>query len=779
MALQCELRRRASGFLVAAVIVALAGGATLAAVAGARRSDSAYERYRSWARPAHITVGSGDVEPEEFLKQLRAVEAAPWIDKAVHIRASGARLRGPNGKVFEPFEVQLLADQENLLARDEFEREKVLHGRHARPEATDEVTISFSTASLLGAELGDTIEVLDGDATAPVLVKVVGVVARSAEFPTVSGTSKPSVATTSGFLREHPEFFGTGDDSLLVRVRDGVTESELTTWFQVNAPGTAVFPSEVVVPAIERTIRIETVAWWLVAGLLALVFFVLVGQVLLRNAASRADDVAMLAVLGMTRRRILMLGAMRGAVIGAAGALVAVVVAILVSPLTPAGLARIAEPAPGVRVDGRVLALGAVAIVLVAVLFGAGAAARAHALTRSQLRRHHALPLPGAPTSVFTGLAFLFRPFQRREVNVTWTTIGSLCFVVATLVGVTLTLSSLSRVQHDDRLVGATWDAYVALSEGPVAPDVVDAARDRVARAPGVETATKGAWVFVKGPDPDFVGVQVFDDPNVLAPAIAAGRVPTAAGEIAMGADEMKRFNAGLGDKVRLITDDEGHSTEVTIVGRSVLVPPLIYEAGPGDSIATNGATAWLMGLEDEVNLLLVHFASGADPEATLDAVRAAGGENVFIVTSAEQTVSDGIRRVGTVPRSLVVVLVILGLVALVHLLLVSTRRRRLNIVVLRALGFTRGQVVTATVTQAVAVAVVAIAVGVPVGVLAGRVAWRWFADYLRVVPVVTVPGVVLAGVIGTVFLAALVAAIPAGARAARLRPAQVLRTEG
>ena len=47
------------------------------------------------------------------------------------------------------------------------------------------------------------------------------------------------------------------------------------------------------------------------------------------------------------------------------GAAVAVVVAVAASPIFPLGLGGEAEPDPGVRVDGLVLGLGAVAVVFV------------------------------------------------------------------------------------------------------------------------------------------------------------------------------------------------------------------------------------------------------------------------------------------------------------------------------------------------------------------------------------------------------------------------------
>jgi ABC-type antimicrobial peptide transport system permease subunit len=70
----------------------------------------------------------------------------------------------------------------------------------------------------------------------------------------------------------------------------------------------------------------------------------------------------------------------------------------------------------------------------------------------------------------------------------------------------------------------------------------------------------------------------------------------------------------------------------------------------------------------------------------------------------------------------------------------------------------------------------VGVVVGIPLGVIAGRVAWRAFADQLGVVPRADSPIALLAI---TAFLAialALVASIAPGRTAARLSPVEALQ---
>ena len=68
--------------------------------------------------------------------------------------------------------------------------------------------------------------------------------------------------------------------------------------------------------------------------------------------------------------------------------------------------------------------------------------------------------------------------------------------------------------------------------------------------------------------------------------------------------------------------------------------------------------------------------------------------------------------------------------------------------------------------------------VGVPLGLVAGRGLWERFADILGIVPVRSVPWLVIAFLVPlALLLANLIAAVPAR-HSARTRPAVVLRSE-
>ena len=111
--------------------------------------------------------------------------------------------------------------------------------------------------------------------------------------------------------------------------------------------------------------------------------------------------------------------------------------------------------------------------------------------------------------------------------------------------------------------------------------------------------------------------------------------------------------------------------------------------------------------------------------------------------------------RVEQLPLAVGSLLGVLALGTLAHLLVTSIRRRRVDLAVLKVLGFVPGQVRRTVVWQASTIAAVALAFGLPLGVVLGRLIWFLFAHQLGVVAAPTVPplrltAVVLGGLVVT-----------------------------
>ena len=155
----------------------------------------------------------------------------------------------------------------------------------------------------------------------------------------------------------------------------------------------------------EHSIHLQAVALWLLAGLLAVLGLLILGQLLARLTVLESAGFGALRAVGMSPAQLTAAGLMRAALIGSAGAVLATVLALAASPLFPVGLAAIAEPHPGVDADWLVLGLGIAGVVIAAVSCAAWPARRpprprrSPPSSRSAARRPHR-PLPG-PSNPF------------------------------------------------------------------------------------------------------------------------------------------------------------------------------------------------------------------------------------------------------------------------------------------------------------------------------------------------------------------------------------------
>jgi ABC-type antimicrobial peptide transport system permease subunit len=131
-----------------------------------------------------------------------------------------------------------------------------------------------------------------------------------------------------------------------------------------------------------------------------------------------------------------------------------------------------------------------------------------------------------------------------------------------------------------------------------------------------------------------------------------------------------------------------------------------------------------------------------------------------------------------TIAIALAVFFAVLGFVALAHSLVVGTGGRRLQIGVLRTLGFRPGQVRAAIAVQATALALAATAIGLPVGIALGRYLWHALTGDLGALDDPATPWLLVAVAVPvTVLCATALAAWPARV-ASRARIADALHVE-
>ena len=167
---------------------------------------------------------------------------------------------------------------------------------------------------------------------------------------------------------------------------------------------------------------------------------------------------------------------------------------------------------------------------------------------------------------------------------------------------------------------------------------------------------------------------------------------------------------------------------------------------------------------------MLVRAAPGAAGSAAL--ARHTGKYPTLTYLPAEPNELVNFGESVNFPLLFAVTLSVFGAATLLHLLLVSVARRRVEAGLLKALGFVRRQIAAAVCWQATAVAVTGIAVGAPTGIAAGKVLWRVFATNFGVVPVAVVEPVLIAALAAGVLAAAnLLAAVPALLARGHTRP--------
>ena len=122
--------------------------------------------------------------------------------------------------------------------------------------------------------------------------------------------------------------------------------------------------------------------------------------------------------------------------------------------------------------------------------------------------------------------------------------------------------------------------------------------------------------------------------------------------------------------------------------------------------------------------------------------------------------------------------LAVVAAATLAFVLLVTIRRRRHDLALLRTLGFERRQLRSTVFVQAVTLVLPGTLLGILAGVVVGRLAWSATATGMGAPEVQVAPVAAAVAVFASsLLLACVVAAVPARL-ASRAHPAQVLRTE-
>jgi putative ABC transport system permease protein len=779
MLLGARWRKRRRAWLGLALIAGLAGGATTAAAVGARRTTTAYERLTKWARVTDIASGgpSEGFREEDYPSYIAAVERLPQVSESIRSYTPSFTVITGTGRRTGSFELFIAVEPTNRAGRT-IDRAKLLAGRRPDPSHADEASLSFALQGP-GMRLGDRVQVVltaDGSREQLAPVRIVGIYAGTGDFPSVSSPSFFGLFLTPAFYTRYRSFMPDDSNhlSIAVRLRRGARDvpAFLDEVDRRRIPLEFPTTNAEFAKGVQKSIHFEAVALWLFAALVGVAGVALLAQAIGRESAAEAVEDSVLSSMGMSDRDLMLSAFGRAGVVGAVGAAIAVALAIAASPLTPIGLARTAEPSPGVWIDGVGLAVGAAATVFASLL-----AASPSALASARRVRRLRDPAPqrpaplvdlvaraGAPATAVTGVRMAVERASGSAGASGRLWMSAAAGGVAAFAAALVFSASLHHLLDTPRLNGYVWDLW--LGGGPDLPGALaaDANIKDFSKAAGFDVAVNRRLEFA----------IALDRHGPMRPLIAAGRAPGRADEIALGRATMRTLKTHIGSTVGVAAAglEAGAPTTMRVVGEAV-IPALIFRAHePGD-----GAFFTLDGLE--------RVLGDAVRQQGVYVARVAGGTDLRTIrlpacilprrTASELSTLSG---VSGVPLALAAVLAVIAFATLIQLLVSSVRRRRRDLAVLIGLGFVRRQVRATVLWQTTTMVLCALAVGLPAGAIAGRWGWTVFAGQVAVFPVPRVP---LAAVLSLIPATLLIANFTAGfaARgASRTKPALVLRTE-
>jgi putative ABC transport system permease protein len=795
------------GWAALALLTAIAGGAVLAAAAGARRTDSAFPRFlRSTAAadvlvgPAQSGIGGYDI----------AVGRLPGVAQIAPVVGLAALPVTAGGSVDQAAEVVAPLDG-RLGVR--LQRPRMLAGRQPLPGRPGEVMVDQIAAASLGLRVGSVLRLaVYSDSVPPHLghltEHVVGIeVLRDSILP-VSVLARTAYIQASAALYRQlgPDYQAFDGD--YVKLSPGVTVAAFTAEATrlarepqyLKATGGQLFVSAESDQdaTVQRSIRPQALALAVFAAVLAVTALLILGQAVSRRLQLSSGSNAVLSALGLTRWQLLAASLLEAAVVAAAGAAAACGVAIAASPLMPIGPARLAEVHPGVSPDAVVLAPGFALIALVLV----GLAARTAWHQSSGPARPASAAEParsspavrwlarsGAPVTAVTGVRMALDPGRgAAAVPARTALIGTGLAVAAVMASVTFG-AGLVHLERTPRLYGQNWDAAVDLQFSAIKPATFGQLTRNV---PGLAGWTFGYHGTVSLGHPAVVVPAVglaAGRGRLLTPTILAGRAPSA-GQVVLGTATMRTARVRLGQYLNISAS--GRARPVQVVGRAVFpyfgqgsfTPTDLGQGAlvPASLLAAQAASA---AGEPGYNFVLVSFRPGSDVTADAAALQHALGrycqarqQTTCVLTSQRPNGVASYARIGATPLILAGLLAMLGLGVLAQFSFESARARRREFAVLRTLGLRRRQLTAVALWQITTLTVLAMLAGLPAGAAAGRWAWAAFAHVLGIAPGTGVP--VLTGLllVPAVLLAAnLVACWPAR-RNFRLRPAELLRVE-
>jgi hypothetical protein len=806
------LRRRRRELVVVVLLLGILGGVSLCALAGARRTQSSYPRFLRASQASTMAIDPGPYDPE-----ANAVIAAfPEVVRSTTYVAftTGPLLVDGRPDFSQDFETLGTFDG-RFFTMDRFAPTR---GRLADVDRDDEIVVNETAADLYGYHVGQHLDLgtysneqLSSDSffedpPPPVIrtrATIVGIGLFTDEVLQDDTNRTPLALVTPAFSKEAAAYAGYAWQGLTLRRGDADVESVKAQYMALLEPGSPQFFRVTSVDTFHaeqavRPLSLALAAFGAIAGLAGLV---LVGQAVSRHLRHARTDHEVLRSFGASPRTLAVAGLIGPLLALTIGTLLAVGIALAASPLMPLGPGRRVEVSSGVDADWAVLGLGAATLLVLLTIVAVVASVRALPHRRSATRGIRRSRVVGAASgagmspSAVAGLRLAFESGDGATAVPVRSVMIAGTIAIVTLVSALTFGASFRSLLDSPELYGWNWDVAIFDQSG-YGNISLQGSHELLDGKPEI-AAWSGAYFgadSIDGLNLPLLGMEVGSE---IAPPLLTGRMIASVDEVVLGSATAVALRKGVGDEVRI---GVGSPTPLSVVGIATLptigishgahtslgvgalvVPDLV----PGfDRVAFGEGPPGSKPSPVGPPVVFVRYAEGADASAALAVVSNAaasigaypGSSLVVGPQRPAEIVSSS--EVGGAPALLAAALGMATAASLAIALAASVRRRRHELALLRALGFTRRQLATSVAWQATATIGVGLLVGVPVGIALGRTLWRTFATQLDVVPHAMVPvGLLVALVAVALAVANAAAALPARA-ARRVRPAVVLRAE-
>ena len=791
------LRQDWRALAVLTLITAVMGAVVLAALAGARRTDTAVARFLQYAGPFE---GQVTADPATMDK-IAALPGVAYTERGALMLVTPVSIDGQKG-LAPPVGLVIT---EAIVHRPPQARAILLAGRYADQSRADEVVVSESAAATLHVHVRSVMrmagyrpdqveQVMNGTVLPPPVaagsVRVTGIIRMPTDLTDdldaaadVTYTGQGTIVATAAFYQRYAASIGSmeGTEFQLKRGAAGLAAFEAQVKHLAGDRAQIELGSDDTAAGAfaQRGTSLQALALLLFGLIVALAMLVIVGQSLARQAYAAAGGFPALRALGAAPRQLAAVALAPGALVAVAGMVLAIPAAYGLSVLTPIGLARRAEVSPGFAFDAAILLGGAATVALLlagrAALSApraARAGVRGTAAVRPGMRMAGRLPKLGLSPAAVMGIRLAFEPGRGRAAVAGRAAILGMAAALAAVLAALVFGSSLNHVIGDPAVAGWDWDVAAG---NPHSGDIYTQAAPELRAdrfVAGFTVTAMGDAVLDVRDDVTIVAMQTVT--GRVAPPVLAGRLPSAPGEIALGGRELRALGKGVGDSV--VARGARGPVTLRITGQVVLSPEIANEQiqlGQGGVMTLAGAAAvsqapwtrnvFLVTLRKPVSQAAIGRLKQQFPGTVLPAV-------------PPPDVRD-LSGVSGLPLALALLLMLLACGTIAHTLLTSVRRRRRELAILKTLGFVTWQVRATVAWQATAIAGVSLIVGLPLGLAAGRWAWTLFAGQVAIVPQPVISPLALLAFPAVLVLANAIAAIPARA-AGRTQPAVVLSSE-